>query len=505
MSSGTQPAEVVAEPGTPLALALGGLAEADPQRPAITHEGRTISRRDLDLRTNHLARAYSELGVTPGSFVTIGLPNGIEFYEAAIATWKLGATPQPISARLPALERRTIIDIADPSLVVGVAPSDSGGRPAVPAGFVPPRHLSSDPLPPQIAPSLKAPTSGGSTGRPKLIVATQPAVLESVLPFANLLHMKPNGVHLATGPLYHNGPFLSSVCALFVGCHVVVMSRFDAERALELIEEFRVDWIYVVPTMMMRIWRLPEEVRLAHDISSLEVLMHMAAPCPAWLKQEWIDWLGPDRVVELYGATEVQALTLISGREWLAHRGSVGRPVIGEVKILDADGAEIGPGEVGEIWMRRGEGAPAPYRYIGAEARGRDGGWETVGDLGWCDADGYLYLADRDSDMILVGGSNVYPAEVEAALDEHPAVLSSCVIGLPDLELGNVPHAVIQTTAEVSDAELVAHMRDRLVGYKVPRSFERTDAPLRDEAGKVRRSALRAERLNEQPSAAAHH
>jgi bile acid-coenzyme A ligase len=477
---------------TSLGEALNALAAAAPDRPAITHEGRTITRAELERRTNRLARAYADLGVRAGDFVTIALPNGGEFFEATLATWKLGAVPQPVSARLPELELDAILELANPALLVGI---ESGGRPSVPPGFEPPASCSADPLPPAVSPSLKAPTSGGSTGRPKLIVSTAPGEVEALEPLAGLLGMTRDGVHLSTSPLSHNGPFICAVAALMTGCHVVVMTRFRAEEALALIERHRVDWWYLVPTLMQRVWQLPPEQREAHDVSSLRVVMHMAAPCPPWLKQAWIDWLGPERILELYGATEMQAVTVIDGREWLERPGSVGRAVLGEIAIRDDDFKPVPAGTVGEVWMRRGEGEEMPYRYIGAEPEERDG-WETVGDMGRLDEVGYLFLADRRADMILVGGANVYPAEIESALDEHPAVASSCVIGLPDDDLGSVPHAIVQpANGHVDEQDLLAHLQARLEKKKLPRTFEYVDEPLRDDAGKVRRAALRAERL----------
>jgi bile acid-coenzyme A ligase len=244
---------------------------------------------------------------------------------------------------------------------------------------------------------------------------------------------------------------------------------------------------------MSRIAKLPADVIERADVSSLHTVFHMAAPCPDWLKRWWIDWLGPQAVWELYAGTEVQAITVINGAEWLVRPGSVGRPIVGVIAVLREDGTPAGPGEVGEVWMRVDPTAPT-YRYLGGEAKARDG-WESLGDLGSMDADGYLYLADRLTDMVLVGGVNVYPAEVEAALDAHPLVASSCVIGLPDDDVGNTLHAIVQTSGDVTDDELHAFLADRLAPHKRPRAFERVDAPLRDEAGKVRRSALRAERL----------
>jgi bile acid-coenzyme A ligase len=452
---------------TPLGVVLGRLAQAAPDRPAVTCGASTLTRVQLEGRTNRLARAYRARGVTPDSFVTIGLPNGIELYESVVAVWKLGATPQPISSRLPAVERRAIIDLAEPSLVVGVDPAEASGRPTVPAGFEPDTSLSAEPLPPAVAASFKAPTSGGSTGRPKLIVATQPAVWEAVEGFAAVLRIPADGVHLVTGPLYHNGPFTTSLLALLRGNHLVVMPRFDAAGALGLVERYGVDWMYAVPTMMHRIWRLPEDERRRHDVSSLRVVFHMAAPCPPWLKEAWIDWLGGERVLELYG----------------------------EMVVLDDSGRELPAGEVGEIWMRRGAEAPPPYRYVGATPKARPGSWESLGDMGWKDQEGYIYLSDRESDMILVGGANVYPAEVEAALDEHPDVASSCVIGLPDEEYGNAVHAIVQAAAPLAAAQLDEFLATRLAKYKRPRTYEFAAAPLRGDDGKVRRSALRAARV----------
>jgi bile acid-coenzyme A ligase len=199
--------------------------------------------------------------------------------------------------------------------------------------------------------------------------------------------------------------------------------------------------------------------------------------------------------MELYAGTEAQTATVITGAEWLEHRGSVGRPLSGSVSITDEKGNEVSAGVEGEVWLKSGLDSPT-YRYIGAEARIREGGWESLGDNGWLDEDGFLYLGDRTTDMILTGGSNVYPAEVEAAIAEHPAVRSCAVIGLPDDDLGNIVHAIIEADRDQLQVdELLTFLGERLVRYKVPRTVEIVDAPLRDDAGKVRRSTLRTERL----------
>jgi bile acid-coenzyme A ligase len=363
----------------------------------------------------------------------------------------------------------------------------------VPAGFEPDAGLDDGPLEDRVATYWKAPTSGGSTGRPKLIVAGDRSLVD---PEVGMFSMVPNGVQLVPGPLYHNGPFIFSSRGLMMGQHLVVLSRFDAATALQQIERHRVTWVLMVPTMMQRIWRLPEEERSRYDLSSLEAVLHLGAPCPPWLKQAWIDWLGSERILELYAGTEAQAVTWITGKEWLEHKGSVGPVVSGEMKVLDPAGAEVQRGQVGEVWMRASTGPGSTYHYIGAEARAL-GEWESLGDMGWMDDDGYLYLTDRSTDLILSGGANIYPAEVEAAIDAHPSVRSSAVIGLPDEDLGEFVYAIVDVADNHGlDAEgLRQHLATRLVRYKIPRTFEFVHEPLRDDAGKIRRSALRADRM----------
>jgi bile acid-coenzyme A ligase len=473
--------------------ALRALAADQPDAPAVTDATGTLTRRELITRADTLAHELVARGVSVGDLVSIGLPSDASFIVASVATWIVGATPQPVPSNMPRAELATVLELARPAMAIGfdggdVAPSMLSLP--EPAGAVP------EPLADVTSPNLKAPMSGGSTGRPKLIVATNPAEVDGLVLLGAVMHIRRDDVSLITAPMHHNGPFLTSTASLGLGGHVILPGRFDAENTLQQIQQHRVGWVYLVPTMMSRIWKLPERVRDSYDVSSVHTVMHMAAPCPPYLKQAWIDWLGPEKIMELYAGTEAQAATFINGVEWLEHRGSVGKPLLGEMQICDSDGNVLPPGEVGEVWMRPGAGAAPAYKYIGATARAREDGWESLGDLGWMDEDGYLYLNDRLTDMVLVGGSNVYPAEVEAALDEHPAVLSSCVIGLPDEDLGNRLHAMVQVSADVTDDELQEWCGQRLTRYKVPRTFERVAEPLRDGAGKVRRSRLREERLS---------
>ena len=468
-------------------------AQQQPNEIALVHEAESLTWQQLEGKSNQLARAYQDLGVKQDDFVTVALPNGIEFFVSCLAIWKLGATPQPVSAKLPKIERDQIIELADPGLVVGVNPEDVTGFTCVPVGYAPSSNLSDDPLPELVAESFKAMTSGGSTGRPKLIVSTTPSVWDIS---EERLHIPMQGAMLIPGPLYHNGPFLWAMSALFRGNRVVVTTRFDAEQTLALLEAHQVDVVYMVPTMMQRIWKLPEETRLKYDLSHLKTLWHLAAPCPEWLKLAFIEWLGASVIWELYGGTEGTGTTIISGEEWLEHRGSVGKPSpICEMKIIDESGDILPAGEVGELFIRPISGPGTTYRYIGAEAKSIEGGWESLGDLGYFDEDGYLYLADRHTDMILAGGANIYPAEVEAAIDAHPLVRSSAVIGIPDEDLGNIVHAIVDAPDGLETDALLEHLNERLVRYKVPRTIEFVNEPLRDDAGKVRRKQLRAERI----------
>jgi len=469
-------------------------AERAPDTPLLECSGRIATRGEGERRSNRLARAYARLGVAEGDFVTLALPNGIEFVEAAIAIWKLGAVPQPISSHLPEAERAQLVELAKPRLVVGVAPGAHPGFASLVAGFEPGSGVSDAPLPERVPPYRQAIASGGSTGRPKLIVDRLPARIDPDAPSYTV----PVGARtLVPGPMYHSGPFLNCHWTLMVGGFASILERFEPEAALARIERYRIGFVNFVPTMLHRIWRLPEAVRRRYDLSSLVRVVVGGAACPEWLMRNWIDWVGADVMHEFYGASERIGGTLISGREWLERPGSVGRPTDGrKIRVLDPDGKDLPPGEIGELYMLPPGGQGSTYFYVGdAKAKATSDGWESIGDMGWVDTDGYLYIADRRTDMIVTGGANVYPAEVEGALDAHPRVRSSAVIGLPDDDLGQRVHAIVQTDAAIPEDELRAHLAQRLDRYKIPRSFEFVREPLRDEAGKLRRSRLREERL----------
>ena len=475
-------------PVPPIPTQFSALTESDPDAPAVTCAGRTLTRIELDASTNRLARAYAELGVKQGDYVTIVMPNSIEWAQAVLATWKLGAVPQPLSARLPDVELAALLELRPPSLLVG-RDDPNGVTPSLTADFTPDPAVSDAPLPEVVSPIFKAMASGGSTGRPKLIEAGGDSRFPAAAGYP--LGAQEGDVNLLSVPLSHNTGFTTFAIGLVQGHHMVLMPRFDPHEFLRLVTEYRVTFLATVPTIMQRLLPVYRADADSYDLSSIRRFWHLAAPCPPVIKQAWIDILGPEVVWELYGGTELQALTFINGQQWIAHPGSVGVVVAGEMKVLDDDGNECPPGVSGEIYMRRSPGTSPTYRYIGATAKQRDG-WDSLGDLGYFDEDGFLYLNDRRVDMFTVGGRNVYPAEIESALSAHPDVLSCLVVGVPHEDLGQVPYAIVQGEG-LDEATVIEFLSERLDGYKVPREVEFSDAPLRDDAGKARRSAVRDE------------
>lgn len=368
---------------------------------------------------------------------------------------------------------RGILDVVRPRLVVCVDPQLAGDVGGVALEFA--DGATSAAVEVQVARSWKAMPSGGSTGVPKIIVDHRPAAFD---PGAPVLGLPSCGVVLNPGPLYHNAPFTISFSGLVRGCTLVGMRRFDAEDALRLIAHQRVQFVNFVPTMMQRIWRLPDATRSKYDLSSLERVWHMAAPMPPWLKRAWIDWLGADRIWELYGGTENTGSTVISGDDWLRKPGSVGRPTSGtRIRAQDGEGSPLPAGEVGELYLMPAGGPRSTYHYLGATSREDETGWDSLGDFGWVDEDGFVFLADRRTDLIISGGANIYPAEVEAALSEHRSVTGVVVIGLPDDDLGARAHAILHLTSNADADEVLAGLpawlESRLARYKIPRTSRR--------------------------------
>jgi bile acid-coenzyme A ligase len=484
----------MAETGESFGEVLSRHAHTKPDQPAIIYPDQSISWSEFEDAVAQRAAALWAEGVKPDDMVAIALPNGPEHHAWSFATWSLGATPCIMPEKLPGHELGQLLDLARPQVLVGA----SGEPPAGVRRLEPTTATSPSatrPITSLAARYWKAVSSGGSTGRPKLIVDHGEARFNRhIIGLLETLGLPADGVILNPGPLYHNGPFMFSNLALLAGNTVVGMVRFDAEECLRLIEDYGVQWVCLVPTMMHRIWNLPDEVRARYDLSSLQRVWHMAASCPAWLKKAWIEWLGPDRIVELYGGTEAPG-SIITGREWLAKPGSVGKAETGGIIIRREDGCACTPGEVGEIFLS--PSAMDRFHYLGANAKRSNEGELSLGDLGYVDEDGYLFLADRRTDLILRGGANIYPAEVEDVLKEHAAIAEAIVIGLPDPEYGHRVHAILELAPDVTPSlpDIDRFVRARLASYKRPETYEIVRDQLRNDAGKARRSMIRDVRL----------
>jgi long-chain acyl-CoA synthetase len=343
--------------------------------------------------------------------------------------------------------------------------------------------------------------SSGTTGRPKGIVRPVYDIYPgensiAVLGIAALWGLREGMVYLSPAPLYHTAPQVSVSIALRLKSTVVVMEHFDAALFLDLVGRHRVTHTQVVPTMFSRLLKLPDEVRAGADVSSLELVIHAAAPCPVPVKAQMIEWFGPI-LFEYYAATEGNGCTAITSEDWLAHPGSVGRAVLSEIRILSDEGIECPVGTSGTVWFA---GATA-FEYLHdpektAASRRDDGNTSTVGDVGYVDADGYLYLTDRKAHMIISGGVNIYPQETENLLVTHPSVLDAAVIGVPNEDLGEEVKAVVQPVdavvgSEALERELIAFCRDHLAHFKCPRSVDFVDQLPRLPTGKLYKGQLR--------------
>jgi len=492
---------------------ISDLARLHPDRTVITVVHRdgdesSLTWEELDRRSNAVARLLAEAGARPRSAgvrgrvrrcstVVVGLPNGADHFVTTIAVWKLGACVLPLPPAMPARERDALLDLAAPDAVV--AGWDDVAGAIGPDDLAAADRLSPDPLPDAVPDPAKAVASGGSTGRPKIIVDPTPgqrAPGAAVEAFGAWSGLSERQRQVVCGPLYHTAPFNMAHAGLFEDHELIVHERFDPARVVASIRRHRATFAAMVPTMMLRILRGTDVT--SHDVSSLEALYHTGGPCPPWVKRGWIDLVGPQAVYEAFGSTEMVGVVGIRGDDWLAHPGSLGRPIATDLRILDGDQRPVPTGEVGEIYMRLWDDSAPRYRYLGApSAASTADGFVSVGDLGRVDEDGYLFLADRRVDMIVSGGANIYPAEVESALTEHPGVLDVVVVGIPDEEWGRCVHAIVQPVVSAPPPtadQLDAHVHDRLASYKAPRSYEFVDRLPRTEAGKVRRSALAEER-----------
>lgn len=494
------------------------IAAKTPEKPAIimVASGEEISFRELDERSNQVAHLFRDMGLRRGDTVAILLENVAEYFELVWGAQRCGLYYVCISTRLLPSEIAFILEdsgaralfasSALASQMVETAQSThvtlfAVGEPlAEVRDFVTERAaMPTVPIEDE-SPGSDMLYSSGTTGRPKGI---KPPLPEGPLAASNGLTdvglnvygMDADTVFLSPAPLYHAAPLRWSMAVQKLGGTVVVMEKFDPEAALMVIERYAITHAQWVPTHFIRMLKLPQEVRDRYDHASLKTVFHAAAPCPVETKRAMIEWWGPI-VHEFYGGTEANGFTSIGPEEWLERPGSVGRPMWGVTKICDEKGNELPPGEVGTIYFADG----APFEYHNdpekTEASRNRHGWTTIGDVGRLDDDGYLYLTDRKSYMIISGGVNIYPQEVENQLVLHPRVADAAVIGAPDPEMGERVVAVVQPL-EWSDAgealaeELDAWLRQRVGRVKVPRQIDFDRELPRTPTGKLLKRLVR--------------
>ncbi len=477
--------------GVPYGSRLTELATASPEQVAVITVApgggeRVLTLGRLESGANRWGRQLAASGAAVGSHVALIIPNSIELVLAAYGCWKIGAVPIPVRWDMPEWERHRLIEAIAPSVVI-----DESTCPAFAAAA---ELLSDSVLPEAVTPTVNGICSSGSTGMPKVILDTQPALWTELKtqPFMAVWTPVPRPqTILVPAPMYHTNGF-NTLFYILGGDKLVILERFNAELFLDIIEKHRVTNFTATPTMLARVARVPDIHE--RDLSSIVWILQGAAVMPTALLEKWFTLLSPEQVLMAYGMTENFGLTVLRGDEWLAHRGSTGRGFREtEIKILDAEGNEVPTGELGEIYMR----SPARelYRYIGgAEPLPcTTDGFHTGGDIGWVDEDGYLYVTDRRVDMIVTGGANVFPAEVEAALAEHDDVADVVVLGLKDPEWGRRVHAVIQLAdpgKPLSEQQLIDYAKTKLASYKAPKTVEFVAEIPRSAATKVSRSAM---------------
>jgi long-chain acyl-CoA synthetase len=480
--------------------------------------GTVVTFADLDAHANRLAHFLRAAGLSMGDTVAILMENNEHIHAAMWAARRSGLYYTMVNSHLSPAEIAYIIDDSGAKAVVSSRAMREACihlADALPHGLPTVALLADDDLdgwlryPDCVAEASAQPVtneidgqllqySAGSTGRPKGIrrplnsAGSRGAKLTT--PVFEALGVTSDSVYLSPTPTYHTAPAMWTMAAQSVGATVVMMERFDAEQTLDCMQRYGVTHAQFVPTMFVKMLRLPDTTRQRFDLSSLQRVVHAAAPCPPAIKRQMIDWWGPI-VDEYYGSSEGAGISFIRAEEWLDHPGSVGKPMLGIPHILDERGAELPAGEVGDIYY----GGGYPFEYLNDEAKTAAArtadGWITVGDVGYLDHDGYLYLTDRRDDMIVSGGVNIYPREIENELVVHPLVVDAAVFGVPDDVMGQSVKAVVQLAdparAGVELADYLIHwLRERIAHYKCPRSISFTTQLPRTDAGKLYKRPL---------------
>ena len=490
-------------------------------RPAvIVHPaGTRIGFAELEARANRLAHYWRQTGLREGDTVAVVMENNEHLHAVMWAARRAGLYYVTVNTHLTAAEVGYILTNSEAKAVIGSAAMSElcAALDDYLPEVTPARKLISDAelrgwrrYPEAVADEPDAAItdewegdllqySSGTTGRPKGIRRALPHVRppeapNMLTPLLTVLGITADSVYLSPAPLYHTAPSMWSMCVQALGATTVVMQRFDAEAALECIERYRITHAQFVPAMFVRMLKLPEDVRKSYDLSSLQRVVHAAAPCPPEIKRQMIAWWGPI-IDEFYSSSEGAGISFITADEWLDRPGSVGRSLLGTPHIVGSDGAELPPGEIGDIFYEGG----TPFDYLHdrdkTDASHNEAGWATVGDVGYLDADGYLFLTDRRHHTIISGGVNIYPQEAENMLISHPRVADAAVFGLPDAAMGQTVAAAVETVdpADATDAfadELLSWLRLQLAHYKCPRTITFEAHLPRTDTGKLYKQQL---------------
>ena len=500
----------------------GTVAQRSPNHAALIMgaTGEVVTFRDLDVGSNRLAELFRARGLAPGDGIAVFMENNVRFMEITWAAQRAGLYWTTINSHLTAAEVEYIVDDCGArvflsskrlaAVVAGIAPD---ATPHVESRLVVDGVIDGwesyeeavavfppDPIGDECEGGALL-YSSGTTGKPKGIVrplslAPMGESIDPLTMFFDWCGFVEGSVYLSPAPLYHAAPIAWSMAIQRRGGTVVLMERFDAEQALALIERYGVTCGQFVPTMFVRMLKLPKETRESYDVSSLRSVVHAAAPCPVDVKQQMMDWWGPI-IYEYYSSTEGAGASLVEPEEWLAHPGTVGKPIAGAAHVLDDDGNELPVGEAGTLWFE----GPLGFEYRNDAAKTAEAvnalGYKTVGDMGYLDEEGYLYLTDRKAHMIISGGVNIYPQETENVLVAHPKVFDVAVIGVPDDDLGEQVKAVVQPV-DWSDAgpelasELIEYCRSNIADYKCPRTVDFERELPRLDTGKLYKGKLRA-------------